>query len=115
MRCQSVANQSVVGNVPFRMTVTGGQARFEREIGTPDGRPTGTFERGSGTVEPNGTVTLTGGGQGRGTQTGLTWSFASSYSGRITGGSLTMQGQQRWQIPRTADATRSCTITLSKG
>jgi hypothetical protein len=115
MRCQSVANQTVVGNVPFAMTVTGGRASFQREIGTPDGRPTGTYERGTGTVGADGTVSLTGGGEGRGTQTGRTWSFSSNYGGRISGGSLTMQGQQLWQIPGTPNATRACTITLSRG
>jgi hypothetical protein len=115
MRCQSVANQSVVGNVPFTMTVTGGQARFERRIGTSDGRPTENFERGSGTVAPDGTVTLTGGGQGRGEVTTNIWSFSSSYSGRIAGGQVTLQGQQNWQIPRQPNVTRPCTITLSRG
>ncbi|MBL8674177.1 MAG: hypothetical protein JNL07_04750 [Rhodospirillales bacterium] len=96
---------------PFRMTVTGGIATYEREVlDVKTNAPTGLMERGSGTVTPAGAISLTGRADGQASR------GVMSYSGAIVGGAVTLAGTQTWSTGGTQQgATRPCTIELKRG
>ncbi|MCW5748613.1 MAG: hypothetical protein KIT36_20660 [Alphaproteobacteria bacterium] len=84
----------------FKMTINAAAARYEREIQTGQGQPTGVFERGSGSVTPAGVVTLTGAAQIGGSNA------TANYNGTITGGVARLTGIQKW----TKSGDRKCSI-----
>jgi hypothetical protein len=88
------------------MTVTGSEARYERQI-LNRGNPTGIYERGIGTVTSTGEVTLTGKGEGP------EYSFDGEYRGQISPGApIKLAGTQRWRVRGKAPEERSCQIEL---
>lgn len=96
---------------PFRMTVRGGTASYEREVlDVKTYAPTGLIERGSGTVTPAGAISLTGRADGQASR------GVMSYSGAIVGGAVTLSGTQTWSTGSTQQgAARPCTIDLKRG
>lgn len=96
---------------PFRMTVRGETATYEREVlDVKTYAPTGLMERGSGTVTPAGAVSLTGRADGQASR------GVMSYSGAIIGGAVTLAGTQTWSAGGTQQgAARPCTIELKRG
>jgi hypothetical protein len=91
------------------MIVADGRARYEREILTPTGAPTGTFERGEGPVAPSGEVTLTTRAAAPG------YSYEAEYRGQIGEGSARLTGTQRWKIQRESGTlVRACSLELMR-
>jgi hypothetical protein len=89
------------------MTVAEGRARYEREILTPTGAPSGAFERGEGPVGPSGDVTLTTRAAAPG------YSYEAEYRGQIGDGSARLTGTQRWKIQRESGTiVRACALEL---
>ena len=101
------------GGTPLRteisMTVTGNTATYERPIvrpGTSSANPTGSFERGSGTVTPSGEVTLTG-------RCGEPFSCSTEYRGQLDQSPIRLVGPQRWNFRDRPEAERACQIDLA--
>ena len=91
------------------MTVAEGRARYEREILTPTGTPSGNFERGEGPVGPGGEVTLTTRAAAPG------YSYEAEYRGQIGDGSARLTGSQRWKIQRESGTlVRACSLELMR-
>jgi hypothetical protein len=91
------------------MTVADGRARYEREILTPTGTPSGTFERGEGPVGPRGEVTLTTRASAPG------YSYEAEYKGRIGESATSLAGTQRWKLQRESGTiVRACTLELTR-
>src|SRR5262249_10779280 len=106
--CGLLTGLTVPLHVPFSMTVSNGQARYEREIMRPGG-PTGTvrtgnYERGIGTVTPSGEVSLRGSGEGK-------YMFEAEYRGHLGGSPIRLAGTQRWRN-RERTEERSCQVEL---
>ena len=101
------------GGTPLRteisMTVSGNTATYERPIvrpGASSANPTGSFERGSGTVTPSGEVTLTG-------QCGEPFSCRTEYRGQLDQSPIRLAGPQRWNFRDRPEAERACQIDLA--
>jgi hypothetical protein len=94
------------------MTVTGGQATYEREILDPTGgMPTGLFERGQGPVGPDGAVTLST----HATAMAQAYTYDAEYRGKIEGSLARFTGTQYWKIKgQTGTIPRPCTLELMK-
>ncbi len=90
---------------PFKMMISGGKVTYERQIFSPTGQPTGFFERGGGSINPSGTITLAGKAQV--SDGGAT----TSYTGTIAGGVARLSGTQNW----TKTGDRKCTIEAKLG
>jgi hypothetical protein len=91
------------------MTVADGRARYEREILTSTGAPSGIFERGEGPVAPSGEVTLTTRAAAPG------YSYEAEYRGQIGEGSARLTGTQRWKIQRESGTlVRPCSLELMR-
>lgn len=93
----------------FSMTVSGNKATFERQIvrpGASAANPTGSYERGSGTVTPSGEVTLVG-------RCGEPFSCSSEYRGQLDQSPIRLTGPQRWRFRDRPEAERSCEIDLA--
>ncbi|MFT8246380.1 hypothetical protein [Roseomonas sp. BN140053] len=108
LRCEPVpgTTQGVL-NTPFRLTVSGTTARYERDVLTASGQTSGNVEQGRGTVSADGMVRLEGGASGRG------FSYTSQYQGRLTGTAATLEGWQDWNS-RDSQSRRPCTVTLQR-
>jgi hypothetical protein len=99
------------GCVPARDagSVAEGRARYEREILTPTGTPSGTFERGEGPVGPGGEVTLTTRAAAPG------YSYEAEYPGQLGDGTARLTGTQRWKIQRESGTlVRACSLELMR-
>lgn len=90
----------------IRIAIAGAIVSYEREILNPDGGATGNKERGTGEVKGN---SLSMAATGRGTG----WSYEASYSGTITGGTITMRGVQKWRVNQ-GSQDRPCTINARR-
>jgi hypothetical protein len=92
--------------VKLSITVEEGRASYEREI-LQQGKKTGRFERGTGTVTETGDVAVKGWGATPNMK------FDAEYKGRITGDRVQLEGTQQWQDAGSIH-TRSCQIELSR-
>lgn len=111
MRCDPIPNMtSGQLNAPFSMTVSGGIARYTREVQTTTGQVSGRPETGQGRIGADGSLTLEGSAAPSGQNS---WAYSSRYSGRIVGDAVTLQGTQDGTV-RTVPHQRPCTITLRK-
>jgi hypothetical protein len=93
----------------FSMMVTGNKATYERAIvrpGTSGANPTGSFERGLGTVAPSGEVVLTG-------KCGDPFSCEAEYRGQLDQSPIRLTGPQRWRFRDRPPAERSCQVDLT--
>ncbi len=91
------------------MTVAESRARYEREILTPTGTPSGNFERGEGPVAPGGEVTLTTRAVAPG------YSYEAEYRGQIGDGGARLTGTQRWKMQRESGTiVRACSLELMR-
>jgi len=88
------------------MAVEQGRVSYEREI-LQQGKKTGRFERGTGTVSETGDVAVKGWGATP------SMKFDAEYKGRITGDRIQLEGTQQWQDAGSVH-TRSCQIELSR-
>jgi hypothetical protein len=104
IQCGVLSNLSRPLKTAFAMTVAGDTVTYERQIVRPTG-PTGSYERGSGTVTPTGDVALRGRGEG-------SFVFDSEYRGRLGDGTARLTGTQRWDL-RGKPETRPCEIELT--
>jgi hypothetical protein len=108
IRCGQSTDANRVWESPFRMTVERGRARYERPV-LRDGGNTGVYERGGGTVTPDGRVGLAGRADG------ATYVFDSQYQGTMTQHAASLGGTQLWYIGRNeAGSERSCHIELTR-
>jgi hypothetical protein len=92
--------------VKLSMAVEQGRVSYEREI-LQQGKNTGRFERGTGTVSETGDVAVKGWGATP------SMKFDAEYKGRITGDRIQLEGTQQWQDAGSVH-TRSCQIDLSR-
>jgi len=96
-------------NTAFRVAVTDGKIAYEREMRTPEGRHTGNFERGTGTISPSGEMALSARATGQG------FRYDAEYKGTFTGASIRLTGGQSWQYDRqTGRIERPCFVELVK-
>jgi len=86
------------------MAVEQGRVSYEREI-LQQGKKTGRFERGTGTVSETGDVAVKGWGATP------SMKFDAEYKGRITGDRIQLEGTQQW-LDAGSVYTRSCQIEL---
>lgn len=111
MRCDPIPNMtSGQLNAAFTMTVSGGVARYSREVQTTSGQISGRPETGQGRVGADGSVALEGGASPSGANS---WAYTARYAGRIAGDTLTLQGTQEGTV-RTVPHRRPCTISLRR-
>lgn len=94
----------------FTLRVQGDKVEYEREVLRPTGEaPLGITERGTGHMDNDGRVTLTGTARGR------TFSSEASYKGTITAQSVRLTGTQIWTyMDKAAPHHRPCTIDLTR-
>ena len=112
MRCDAIPGMtSGQLNAAFTMTVSGGVARYSREVQTASGQVSGRPETGQGRVGADGSVILEGGASPSGANA---WSYTAQYTGRIIGDTLTLQGTQDGMV-RTVPHQRPCRISLRRG
>ncbi len=110
IRCTAAAGLGPLV-APFKVTVTGNQARYERPVFNPNdtSRILGN-ESGSGAVAPDGSVKLTGdytSAQGR---------LSGSYEGKLTRPNATLTGGITTYSRQNPSGTeRRCRITLAPG
>jgi hypothetical protein len=100
---------SVTGrqDASFSLTIAADRISYESRIVTRAGELTDDFERGTGTIQPDGELVLTGLGLGVG------FSYKARYVGQLKGGMIQLVGEQRGRIGLdTAPDSRSCTIDL---
>lgn len=91
----------------IRITISGTNVSYEREILTPDGGgTTGIKERGTGSVN-GGNLSMTASGRGN------SWSYESSYNGTIASGAISMRGVQKWHV-NNGNQDRQCTIAARR-
>lgn len=91
----------------IRITITGTNVSYEREILNPDGGgSTGIKERGTGSVTGT-NLSMAAAGRGN------SWSYEASYNGTITGGTIAMRGVQKWHVNR-GNQDRPCTINARR-
>ncbi len=96
-------------NTAFRVAVTDGKIAYEREMRTPEGRHTGNFERGTGTISPSGEMALSARATGQG------FRYDAEYKETFTGASIRLTGGQSWQYDRqTGRIERPCFVELVK-
>jgi hypothetical protein len=107
IHCDALPGASGRLNAPFSLTITTDRVQYEGQIVTRTGEPTGNVERGTGTIQPDGDLVLTGLGLGLG------FSYKARYVGQLKGDVIQLTGEQRGRIgPETASSPRSCTIDL---
>jgi hypothetical protein len=101
-------------SVEFSMTVSGSRASYERTIVRParsgqsgGADPTGSYERGSGTVTPTGELVLVGKCDG-------SFSCDAEYRGELGANPIRLTGAQRWHYRDRPDAERPCQIDLRR-
>jgi len=109
INCDVLPGQTVEQlKTEFSLKIIGSQAEYQREVLRPTDRGRlGVTERGTGTVSPDGEVSLTGSAAGQ------TWSYEAKYSGRFEGKNLRLKGAQSWRLPQRTH-TRPCTIGVSR-
>lgn len=110
-QCDTIPGQTTIPlRVAFSLKIVDGRIQYERDVLQADSsKPSGSIERGSGTVSPRGEVSLTGSASGTG------WKYDSAYRGQIEGTTLRLSGSQLWTFRSgTPTFTRPCTITLSR-
>lgn len=106
LTCPAFPGQEPV-RAPMSMTVAGRTATYEREIVPPAGPGgAGTYERGTGTVAPDGKLVLTGGCEGG-------FSCATDYRGDLSAKPIRLKGTQRWWY-RGGDRQRECEAELTR-
>jgi len=94
----------------FFLEITNGLAAYHKDVLQANtGLPSGVTERGTGTVSPDGDVSLKGSAGAPG------WSFEAAYQGKFSGKNLHLSGAQKWSLPASSGGaqTRPCTISLS--
>lgn len=94
----------------FFLEITNGHAQYHKDVLQANtSTPSGVTERGTGTVSPDGDVSLKGSAEGPG------WSFEAAYQGKFSGKNLQLSGAQKWRLPASSGGaqTRPCTISLS--
>jgi hypothetical protein len=87
------------------VTVSGNQVSYERQF-LDRGRPTGLYERGSGTITPSGEIALRGKGEGN-------YRVDAEYRGPLTGDAIRLVGPQHWEISG-RNEQRSCQVDLTR-
>jgi hypothetical protein len=102
MTCGLLAGQTRPLQTAVAMTVSGSTVNYHRQI-LQRGGPTGSYERGSGTVTPAGEITLKGQGDGN-------HAFDADYRGKIEGNIVSLTGEQRWRTT----GNRSCQLSLTR-
>jgi hypothetical protein len=110
IRCEAIPGQTTGRlQTDFTMKVAAGKVEYQRPVLQPTSRVrTGVIERGTGTVSPEGAISLIGGASGR------DWNYEASYQGRVTGTSVQLSGSQLWRLPGRAEHSRPCTIALAR-
>jgi hypothetical protein len=110
INCDVLPGQTVEQlKTEFSLKIIGSQAEYQREVLRPTDRGRlGVTERGTGTVSPDGEVSLTGSAAGQ------TWSYEAKYSGRFEGKNLRLTGAQMWRLSQRPTLTRRCTIGVSR-
>jgi serine/threonine-protein kinase len=95
--------------VEFALNIANGRVEYERDVRAATSlRRIGVTERGTGTVSPDGEVSLTGSAAGR------DWAYEATYHGRIDGQRLRLEGTQIWRLPEMVGHKRPCTIEVSR-
>jgi hypothetical protein len=110
IRCTGTANLGPLV-APFKVTVSGTQARYERPVFNPQdaSRIIGN-ETGSGTVAPDGSVKLTG------DFTAPTGRLSGNYEGKLSRPSAMLTGGvTTYDRQNAAGVERRCRITLTPG
>ena len=98
-------------NQPIEVAVAGNQATYHRQIRRGDtGGETEYVEQGSGTVAPDGGVTLTGAANAP------SFRYSATYEGRLPpeGGSTRLTGVQRWSARTINSYDRPCSLVLRR-
>jgi len=89
----------------FSMAVSGNEVSYERQF-LDRGRPTGLYERGSGTITPSGEIVLRGKGESK-------YRVDAEYRGPLTGDTIRLVGTQHWQLSG-RNEQRSCQVDLTR-
>jgi len=93
---------------PMRMRVAirlvRGQAEYEREVLNPDTHVHIGEEKGTGSVTPDGNISLSGSAAGTG------WNFVARYAGRLEATTFRLTGTQTWQLGFRPTIVRPCAI-----
>ena len=103
--CDPLPTTSIL-RTKLSMTVEQGRVSYEREI-LQQGKRTGNFERGTGTVSDVGEVMVKGSGRTR------ELTFEAEYKGLITSDRVKLEGMQHWRQAGSVHS-RSCQIDLSR-
>ena len=84
---------------------------YRRTVFTPDGLAVFGIESGTGTVNENSVVRVTG--DAHPVPQGAPYSYKASYEGRLTHPAATLRGRQDWQIYG-EPFVRNCTVMLER-
>jgi hypothetical protein len=89
------------------VTIRDGEFRYERPILNPQGQHVGGYERGSGRIGADRSVTVTGSG------TSGNFAITTRLTGRVApNGAARLEGTQHWSL-RGQVSTRTCTLTVA--
>jgi hypothetical protein len=88
------------------ITVSGSSAQYSRSVYSADGKSITGQESGSGTVAPDGAISLSGGWSSG------NYSFTARYSGKLSERSGTLKGAQNWTVQGKSYPARSCSMTV---
>jgi hypothetical protein len=94
----------------FTLRISGEKIDYEREVLRPTGEaPLGITEKGTGGLDPDGELTLTGTAKGR------SFRSESRYRGKFAGNGISLSGTQIWTfLGKPTPHSRSCTIELTR-
>jgi hypothetical protein len=95
--------------VPMSMTVSDNKATYNREVLNHDGSRVVGTEEGSGTVAPDGAISIAA--TWKSATEGARYNYTASYSGKLTGGQGKLSGTQVWTYDGKSE-NRSCSIVL---
>jgi len=107
LTCGKLSFTKGTQRVPLTVTVSGGSARFTRQVYNPNNTAVVGTEEGSGTVSADGAISLSSTWK---SPTGRS-SYTASYSGKLAKGGGSLRGTQAWTLDGKGE-NRSCSIVL---
>lgn len=106
LTCAQIPNSTYHAvTVDAVVVVSGAQAEFARDVLSMDGKQVVGKETARGSIAGDGSIRLTGGGNGPG------WHFDSSFEGKLKDGKFELSGKERIPRPGGQIFVRDCRVT----
>jgi hypothetical protein len=109
LSCAKLSFTKGAQKVPLTLTVSGGAAKYTRQVWNQDNTAVVGTEEGSGTVSVDGQITLSS----KWSNASGKYSYTASYSGTVKGNNANLKGTQVWSFDGKTE-NRSCSIALKR-